>query len=134
MWPLFLSFLPIIEFSGAKAVAGEVSLVQSGYFFFTVQFVNTQKSVDIKVFRYIHEGQRAQVVVNERNIRRQPRNPFIDILKRLEVRQVKTTKISACIAGSNQAKAVGVFTLMISEISIQKVRTSSTSKTCDMSH
>ncbi len=54
----------------------------------TVQFVNTQQPVDIKIFRYIHEGQRAQIVVNERNIRRQPRNPFIDILKRLQVRQV----------------------------------------------
>ena len=52
----------------------------------------TQKSFDIKDFRYIHEGQRAQVVMNERNIRRQPRNLFIDILKRLEVRQVYCDK------------------------------------------
>ena len=41
-----------------------------------------------KVFRYIHEGQRAQVVVNKWNIRRQSRYPFIDVLKRLEAGQV----------------------------------------------
>ncbi len=57
-----------------------------------VQFVNTQQSVVIKIFRHLHKGQRAQVVVNEWNIRRQPRNPFIDILKRLKVRQVYDAK------------------------------------------
>ena len=58
----------------------------------TAQFVNTQQPINIKVFWYIHEGQRAQVVVNERNIRRQSRYPFIDVLKRLEVGQVYCDK------------------------------------------
>jgi hypothetical protein len=35
MWSLFLSLLPVIEFSEAKSIAGEVSLVQCGYFFFS---------------------------------------------------------------------------------------------------
>ena len=57
-----------------------------------VQLVNSQQPIDIKVFWHIHEGQRTQIVMNERNIRRQSRYPFIDVLKRLEVGQVYCDK------------------------------------------
>jgi hypothetical protein len=40
---------------------------------------------------------------------------------------------TVCVNERNQAEANSVFTLMISEISVQKVKISSTSKTCDMS-
>jgi hypothetical protein len=48
--------------------------------------------------------------------------------------QVKTIKISVCIAGNNQGETVGVFTLMILEIANQDMKISSASKTCDMSY
>ena len=57
-----------------------------------VQFVKTEQPINIKVFRYTQEGQRAQVVVNKRDIRCQSRYPFVDVFKRLEIRQVYCNK------------------------------------------
>jgi len=42
-------------------------------------------------------------------------------------------RYSVCLNEMNQGEAISVFTLMILEIAIQKIKISPTSKTCNMS-
>src|SRR5258708_32758686 len=49
------------------------------------EFVDPQQSLNIQILRDVDKGKRRQVPLVERNIRRQPRYPFIDIIKGLQI-------------------------------------------------
>jgi len=53
-----------------------------------VEFIDPQKSVDIGACRDVNEGEGAQVLLNEWNVRGQPRHAFVDVFKRLQIREL----------------------------------------------
>src|SRR5207249_4316683 len=53
-----------------------------------VQFVDSQDAFYVKAFRHFDEGQGTEVVLDERDVGGQARDPLIDVLEGLEVRQV----------------------------------------------
>lgn len=54
----------------------------------SIQLVRAQHGIHIGLLRHVDEGQRAEVVADERDVGRQPRHALVHVLKGLQVGQV----------------------------------------------
>src|SRR3546814_3268826 len=56
--------------------------------FDSIELIHAEGALDVQVVRHVHERQRRQVVANQWNIGSQSRSTLVDVVERLQVRQL----------------------------------------------